>query len=336
MKIFKSKNQMHKSQKDTFKHAFTLAEVMITVAIIGVVAAVVMPTFIRNNAERINSHRQANIAQKVTKSVELMIANGDYQGIYNTEQFVNKLSKYLKIAKVCNSDNLTDCWPTKKIKTATGKEYNIENAQTGKDLNFGGKDNDTPNVGLILADGASLIMTFNPNASAISAEDGFTSSSKDLPVGNKKTQSFAYTSNATDAIDFIMDVNGKTGPNEEYNLITGEYFDIRSFKAATFGECGGIRIPGIGCIVNLNTSKNWSDAKMACSNAGMELPDIKTLITINGIKSKYSGSIPQGGQFWSSTEGNNGYACRIIFVNGTNYDCGISKTSNFNVLCLSK
>ena len=56
--------------KGSCKTAFTLAEVLITLGIIGVVAAITMPTVIANINERVNSERQANIAQNITQAME--------------------------------------------------------------------------------------------------------------------------------------------------------------------------------------------------------------------------------------------------------------------------
>ena len=246
---------------NSLKGAFTLAEVLITIGIIGVVAVLVLPSFIQDMSERINSNRQANIAQKITKSVELMAVNGDYTGITTTEEFVEKLSKYLKIAKVCDKDHLEECWPTKEITTAKGGKFQIKDAKTSKDLHVKGN---TDNVGLILADGATLIMSFNPNAEPIPAEKSFTASTKALPVGENKTKDFAYTSNATGAIDFVMDVNGKTGPNAE-NDIEGHYYDIRSFRTATFTAqaCAGGTVIAKTCVIDLGLDYDALD----CTNA---------------------------------------------------------------------
>lgn len=283
--------------RNKFK-AFTLAEVMTVVAIIGVVATLVIPPFVRNTSEKIHSDRQANIAQKVTKAVELMIVNGEYYAIHNTEQFVDRLSKYLKITKRCDSEHLTDCWPTRFVKTALGDEIDVSSAKTGADIYFGGANNDTPNVGLVLNDGASLILSFNPNATPILLEDGFTGIPKDLPVGKGKKRQYAYTSTATNAIDFIMDVNGGSGPNQESNNLKKEYYDIRSFKNAAFFGCASQRIPNIGCIADLNISVTWQEAQLACQDVGMELPNINTLISIHNQKNNYT-FLPQSGGYWA-------------------------------------
>lgn len=289
----------------TKKNGFTLAEVLITLGIIGIVAMLTLPQLIKNIEERMNSYKHANVVQKVTKSVELMVVSGDYKDIYTTEDFINALSKHLNISKVCNSENITDCWPSKTIKTANGSAYDISNAKTSKDLYVRGGD-DTPNVGLVLADGTSLIMTFNPNASAVSADSGFMATTKNLPIGGGKYKDFAYSSNATVAIDFVMDVNGADGPNQEADL-NGNYYDIRSFKTATFtpGACpGGVKAANY-CLTELgmdyeaydcvNKPKGntyclmgylenyWAGANMACTEIGMKLPSRTELSNIAGL-----------------------------------------------------
>ena len=54
--------------------AFTLAEVLITLVVIGVIAATVIPILQQNINERVNSSRQANIAFKVTQAMDKMKA----------------------------------------------------------------------------------------------------------------------------------------------------------------------------------------------------------------------------------------------------------------------
>ena len=227
--------------------------------VIGIVSILVLPTLLSNVSERVNSNREANIAQKVTKAVELMAIHGDYSNFSTTEEFVGKLQKYLKIAKVCSSDQLTNCWPTQTVTTTMGNKYKVSDAKTGRDLHT---INDTNNVGIVLADGASLILTYNPKSGSISAEGGFVPSTKNLPVGGGKFKEFAYTSNATLGIDFVMDVNGSAGPNAETDE-NDNYFDIRSFRTASFSGnvCSGIKVNGV-CVLDLGTQYS----SLNCSN----------------------------------------------------------------------
>ncbi len=89
---------------------FTLAEVLITLAIIGVVAALSLPTLLQAIAERSSSETQANVAQKITKSMNLMRADGALEKTYaSTDDFVDELSKYLKITTRCDADHIASC-----------------------------------------------------------------------------------------------------------------------------------------------------------------------------------------------------------------------------------
>ena len=325
----------------TFKHvAFTLAEVLITLGIIGVVAAITLPTVINNVNERVNSSRQANIAYKVTQAMDKMKAMGLLNNTYaSTDAFVDELQKHLKVAKRCDANHIADCWPTDKVTTGYGDEYDVRNAKTGKALRIG--SNTTDNVGLVLADGSSLILTYNQNASPLDVGDRTTSEFRSLPVGFRQSKDFAYTTSNTASIDFVMDVNGKKGPNSE--TLDNKYNDIRSFKAARFGGCD-VKISGVGCVVNLGTSYScvnespftnndncWAGAKKACADIGMSLPDKGTLKTIQQKRAAYP-KLPQSDSFWSSSEANTNKAFSMGFVYGGTYDT--NKYIHYGALCL--
>ena len=120
--------QRNLEKRKTFQ-GFTLAEVLITLGVIGVVAAVTMPMLISNINERVNSERQANIVYKVTQAMEHMRALGKLTAYDSTESFVNELQKHLKIQKICDKDHISECWPTEKVVTTTGKEISFKCTQ---------------------------------------------------------------------------------------------------------------------------------------------------------------------------------------------------------------
>ena len=340
------------------KTAFTLAEVLITLGVIGVVAALTMPTLLKNIAERENSEAQANLAQKITKSMDLMRADGGLERTYNsTDEFVDEFSKYIKISTRCDADHIADCWPTKTVTTSDGKTFDVSKAKTGKNLNL--KDNKSDNVGIILADGATLILTYNPNAGIIGDGDTVTPSFADLPIGFGRTKKFAYTTSVTDPIDFVMDVNGFKGPNSEAR--NGKQYDIRSFKVAKFSKgCAGNDINGIGCVYQLPsyspikagtedmkkydpkydavgyTDDNyWAGAKKACDDIGMRLPDkskLESLAKKTGKEKKQLG-LPTDYWFWSSSEDGARYAYYVSFFSGRT-DGSIKRNSTPKVLCV--
>ena len=331
------------------KIAFTLAEVLITLGVIGVVAALTLPALMENITERINSSRQANVANKITEAMDHMKSQGALATSYaSTDAFVDELQKYIKVAKRCDASHIAECWPTPTVTTSDGDEFDVSKAKTGKNLNI--KNNTTNNVGLILADGAALILTYNQDFSGIDEGDAVSAVMKDLPVGFGKSKEFAYTSSVTAPIDFVMDINGQKGPNSE--TINNKMHDIRSFKAARFSKgCAGVEIPGIGCIVNLGTSYDcvsgadkekwdkdgywspscWGGARKACNDIEMSLPDKSTLLNLYSKKNQYP-DIPQSGWFWSSSEFNSTFAYRVHF---DDRDMNIlNKGIQFSVLCV--
>ena len=327
------------------KFGFTLAEALIAMAIIGVIAAVTVPTLMSNITERTNSDRQANIALKVTKAMELMRAHGELNTRYeSTDAFVDELQKYLKIQKRCKAANIADCWPTATVIDGDGEEFEVSKAKKGKNLKH--KENETDNVGLVLSDGASIIMTYNTNAGTIDVGDPVTATKKSLPVGGGKFQDFAYTSSVTGAIDFVMDVNGAKGPNSE--TVDGKYNDIRSFNGAQFAKgitcdfkIGSLCVKNLGtnysCISKKPFSNNdncWEGAKKACSDIDMTLATVKNLNRICSKKGKISG-VPDDGIFWSSQKYSDKSAQAVPFSSYNCLESNGTKTSHFNALCVA-
>ena len=267
------------------RKGFTLAEVLITLGIIGVVAAITLPTLFSNISGYINTKRQENIGQKVTKAMENMRAHGLLNTQYSsTDAFVNEFQKYIKISKRCDSAHIADCWPTSKITTAEGEEYDVSQATTGKHLSL---ESESDNVGLILADGASIILNYNPNAQTIDVGSRVQWVSG-LPQ---------YTTTVTDAIDFVMDVNGAKSPNSEKD---GNKRDIRPFKSAKFtvlNTCEGADVPGVGCVVKLTGTYNWNSAHSACLAKEMNLPVSSQMDIIYNYRNQIDG-LPTSGTYW--------------------------------------
>ena len=316
-----------------------------------------MPTLLKNIAERSNSEAQANLAQKITKSMDLMRADGGLERTYNsTDEFVDEFSKYIKISTRCDADHIADCWPTKTVTTTDGKTFDVSKAKTGKNLNL--KDNKSNNVGIILADGATLILTYNPNAGIIGDGDTVTPSFADLPIGFGRTKKFAYTTSVTSSIDFVMDVNGFKGPNSEAR--NGKQYDIRSFKVAKFSKgCAGNEIKGVGCVYQLPSYNSieagtddmkkwdpkydagsytwdnyWAGAKKACDDIEMSLPDKSKLESIYKASKKDSSlGLPTDGWFWSSSEADARWAYRVVFNDGYTVN-GLKYYVDGKVLCV--
>ncbi|MBE7710186.1 MAG: type II secretion system protein [Cyanobacteria bacterium SIG32] len=104
------------------KSAFTLAEVLITLAIIGVVAAMTIPTLIQDYKKNITTVKLQKVFAELNQVMRLAEAeNGsmdtwtwnNMSGETNSEKLdhflENYFSKYIKIAKTCNDEKRDEC-----------------------------------------------------------------------------------------------------------------------------------------------------------------------------------------------------------------------------------
>ena len=361
-KISKSMISTKKLRKELFikkrnavRCAMTLAEVLIVIGVIGVVAALTVPTLVGEINERMNTEKQVNIVDKVTKAMEMMKVHGDLGKFDSTEQFVDSLQKYLKISKRCDSDHLTECWPTNTVRNMADKVFDVSTAKTGDKLGFKTRTEDKT-VGLILVDGSSIILTYDTSSMGKEQMDRSKASPMTLPIGSKNKTYPGYTTDVTSAIAFVMDVNGNAGPNSE--ALNGKQYDIRSFRGAHFGTDADAGSGCLGSIVNktcvyilpsyepencteayaskyCGTSSGyvldyWAGAKKACDEINMTLTDPTNLSTI--LSQEWDGK-PTSGQYWSSSEFNAQNA--LAYDNaGNRLGTSRDKTDRYSALCI--
>ena len=138
--------------------AFTLAEVLITLAIIGVVAAITIPSLVKNYNEKAWSTAQDVFTKRLEVATRQMNTEEKLAGYSSTMDFVNELKNKIKITKVCDSSHLTDCFAS-KITSANNVVYETETdlAQLTKE------DWGTGTVGVQFANGVNALIAYNPN-----------------------------------------------------------------------------------------------------------------------------------------------------------------------------
>ena len=100
------------------KKGFTLAEVLITLAIIGVVAALTIPTVISKYQKNQYYTQFMKAYNTLSTAYQMSVAqNGDYQmwNLYDEsnpdyyKQFEKYIYSYLKIDRICSEDNRSNC-----------------------------------------------------------------------------------------------------------------------------------------------------------------------------------------------------------------------------------
>jgi len=218
--------------------AFTMAEILLSLTIIGVVAAITLPSLTGNINERTwNTQRKALYA-RMSQAIALMPALNGYGTFAEDESgsvtdtaaetFVTDgLSKVLKINNICDSEHLADCGiPTSytnligSAKSVPGKLSQLNNAFVDViSASVGGSimvdqnpqhDIDTKAAAFETQNGESILVFYNPYC-----------------ISNPGLYDVSgYFTQPLMCANFIYDLNGNKGPNtvgKDIGFITALY-----------------------------------------------------------------------------------------------------------------
>jgi prepilin-type N-terminal cleavage/methylation domain-containing protein len=101
--------QMH---RHLFKRGFTLAEVLITLSIIGVISALMIPSFVKNmsnisnyQAMKVNYRNLSSASQLIINDNGGSISHGD---LANSYDLLTRYGKYLTFVKICQTKPVTN------------------------------------------------------------------------------------------------------------------------------------------------------------------------------------------------------------------------------------
>ena len=138
---------------DCRKAAFTLAEVLITLGIIGVVAAMTMPSLIASHKEKETVVKLKKVYSTISNAYLLAKEkygtpdNWDlvgYDSGIGAENELNKFAEFLNVSKNCGTE--PGCWPKVKYKYLDGSANPTD------------YDNSNTLAKLVMADGTTLLM----------------------------------------------------------------------------------------------------------------------------------------------------------------------------------
>ena len=350
-------------QLKQWNNAFTLAEVLITLGVIGVVAAVTMPTLVTNIQERVRKEQVRTVKYKLTKATDKMNSLGKIGRYDSTKDFVQELKKHLTIAKICDSNNLGECWGSESFTNAgtdsSLKTYKVAELTSGKSLealqlNSGNADT----VGIVTGDGTPIILVYGKDCQALDETKQYTWSTVD---GKPETNATAG------CVSMVFDINGKKGPNKlgtdvrTMNSLLGMVNLGTGYPALSQADCEkyqdelGIKACRAGGY------DKWAAAVKACHDLGLHLPSMATLAQIATLQygvhvdtkenvcgscgwSGYHNKTPKAGysspisnfsdSYWSSQEGDSDYAYNRFFApSSTNYGYNERYTSR-TAVCL--
>ena len=342
------------------KAAFTLAEVLIALAVIGIVAALTLPGLIQNHNEKAWSTAKDLWEKKLTETVRRMNTDGVMTGHDTTEDFMDTFKQYMKVIKTCDNNDLNKCYSPEFV--LTGKRDNlekkyIEDFKTANDL--GVSDWNTNTMSFVISDGTTVIAAYNPNCPyADPIED---------------------TGSQVACLSMMVDVNGKKSPNRVGKDILlsnatistcdnpiGDLCFSTSSRIEKINTCDGTSpydqnftfdIAGNACENNY-----WGGAVKACSDKNMELPTGAQLATLannlyvdsNGdpinidayggksnlkIKDEFKDNPPISlGDYWSNEEEFATMGRTRSFSNSSSWGNGSTSKHNSavsNVICIS-
>lgn len=178
--------------------AFTLAEVLITLGIIGIIAVMVIPTIFANaqNAEYYNRFLKTySTLINVSNSV-LADYNGDLYNQFNSAgELMQAFASHLNVQKTCLTNSETNCWSLASKYTLSG------GAQISSIASISATYANDP--AMILADGTEIRFT----AAAWTKACNFANQNYSLTA----TTTAGASKISCDTL--FADINGEKGPN---------------------------------------------------------------------------------------------------------------------------
>ncbi len=264
------------------KKGFTLAEVLITLSVIGVIASITIPSLMANIQEKTWESQRKALAARMSQSFpQLKRLNGygfktdGTVDVDNASQiFITEgLSKVYKIATVCSKDNILSCGLPSQITTLSGTKtiafpltleavnnyltqpYSDSNVKEG-DRNSkenGGIIENTSVAAFETMNGESIALYYNPNCKPTSG----------LAVRNGQSEV---------CVNMIYDLNGAKSPNE----VGKDIGFMTVFSAVDPIVAAPVPIYPFSSVTKPMYSKSGDDAAAYCKgqNSNSRLPDV--------------------------------------------------------------
>ena len=294
------------------KKGFTLAEVLITIGIIGVVAAMTLPTVINETRDKEYAAARKKALATIGEAVRLITIQGDIRYAENAGDFVeNYLKKQLQIVKTCSNSNLRDCGiETEPNKMVSLAEKKMTMPTTINDLAPGmsnglATDPASTSYGFVMSNGYSVNLFYNPSCLS----------------DNKDANHWGQDRVCVNA---IYDMNGLGQPNEvgkDIGFVTILYPDVRTIAVA----------PDVH--KQNAASANFDNAGASCTNQNKEytLPNRDELLAMY-----YNANLLgiTSGVYWSASQASAELGWRQGFHDGARLRG--AKSDGYGVRCVRR
>ena len=296
----------------TRRRAFTLAEVLLTIGIIGVVAALTLPTIINETRDKEYAVARKKALASIGEAVRIISIHGDVQSAKNAEDFVeNYLKKHLQIAKTCGNNSLRDCGietGANKIISLAGKKMTmpVKISELAAGMSSGDAiDPSSTSYGFVMGNGYAVNLFYNPSCMS----------------DNKDANHWGQDRVCVNA---IYDMNGLKGPNKvgkDIGFVTIMYPDVRTTAVA----------PDVHKRNTQNASFYNAGASCAALDKEYTLPNRDELLAMY-----FNGNLLgiTSGYYWSASEASAELGWYQYFYNG--YRGRYAKSGVDNVRCVRR
>ena len=221
---------------DNKKFCFTLAEVLITLGIIGFVAAITIPALVAHIGNIVKNHQTTVIENRLLSGLNKFntMEWGLSKRYTNTKEFVQGLSKHYKMVQICGNDELANCFPYEKINYTTdngAEQINVSDLKYARNLGFNDDEYHVP-AAFINAQGTPFLISIK----------------KDCPTDSDRSM---RSLEAASCIVGVYDYNGAHRPNKYGTIVNDD--GVKNAEADIIPINGG-RV-GDGVFMEINGVK---------------------------------------------------------------------------------
>ena len=320
------------------KNAFTMAEILLSLTIIGVVAAITLPSLTGNINERTWNTQRKAIYARMSQAISLMPALNGYGTLVEgndstsaqdtaTKTFLTDgLAKVLKINNICDNTHLEDCGVVTSFTNMAGSQTSMpttlyELSSWFKSVEYAGcsySTIDTKAAAFETQNGESIVAFYNQ-----SCRTEYLNQESLTEYGNV----FGFPQSNM-CVNFIYDLNGNKGPNT-----VGKDIGIMTVFNATDSNVVA-PMPASARNAGNNTYYTWYNAAKACTSADSEtrIPNIDELCAM--LINKDIVSLTDCAYCWSGSVYSSEKAWGVHSDTGDRYSA--DKTNTRNVRCIKR